>query len=298
MNNNKRLLDGKKNLVRGLILNILLSAFKFTAGILGKSQAMIADAIHSLSDTVTDIVVLLGLFFGSKPKDKTHPYGHGKFETITAVFISIALLIVAFNLGSSAVKSLLSKTIHKPGGIVILAAIISIITKEALYRYTLSCGKKINSLAFIANAWHHRSDALSSVIVLIGVTAAHFGIPFCDPLAALAVCIFITKVSFDIMKLSFTELVEGSVDTEIIEKIKNIAVSQPKVLSVHGIKARKIGPKIYAEAHLVLNPSMSLLEAHTIAAKTENDIISQLKEIDEVLIHTDPANRNNFYISE
>lgn len=287
MDNAQRLIKGKNVTVKGLIINVLLSAFKLTAGIIGRSQAMIADAIHSLSDALTDVIVILGLVLGSKPKDKTHPYGHGKFETIAATAVGLLLLGVAFKIGHNAIRSLLLKNITEPGLIALVAALVCLIIKEWLYRYTISVGRKIDSLACVANAWHHRSDALSSIVVLIGIAAARAGFPIFDPVAALIVCIFILKFSFDIIKLSFTELVETSVDPEIIKKIEQIAQLQKEVISVHGIKARKVGPKIVAELHIVLNPQTKLLNAHAIAKKTEKEIISHFKNIDEILIHID-----------
>ncbi len=288
MDNAQRLIKGKNVTVKGLIINVLLAAFKLAAGLIGKSQAMIADAVHSLSDAITDVAVILGLVLGAKPKDKTHPYGHGKFETIAAAAVGLLLLGVAFKIGHNAIRSILLKNITEPGLIALVAALVSIIIKEWLYRYTVSVGKKIDSLVCVANAWHHRCDALSSIIVLVGIVTARAGFPIFDPIAALIVCIFILKVSFDIIKLSFTELVETSVDPEIIKKIGQIAQVQKEVISVHGIKARKVGPKIVAELHIVLNPQTKLLNAHSIAEKIEKEIASYFKNIDEVLIHIDP----------
>ena len=293
MDNGTRLIKGKNVTVKGLIINVLLSAFKLAAGLIGRSQAMIADAIHSLSDVITDVVVILGLILGSKPKDKTHPYGHGKFETMAAAAVGLLLLGVAFKIGQHAIRSLLLKNTTEPGLIALVAALASIIIKEWLYRYTISVGKKIDSLACVANAWHHRCDAFSSIIVLIGIVAARAGFPIFDPMAALIVCVFILKISFDIIKLSFTELVEASVDPEIIKKMGQIARDQKEVISVHGIKARKVGPKIVAELHIVLNPQIKLLNAHAIAEKIEKEIASCFKNVDEVLIHIDPFRKTN-----
>lgn len=288
MDDKERFVKGKNITVQGLLVNFLLSLFKLTSGIAGKSQAMIADAIHTLSDFCTDIVVLLGLALGCRPKDKSHPYGHGKFETLSASLIGLALAAVAFKMGQIALVSLISKNYTIPKLIALWAAIISIITKEVLYRYTIFVGKKIDSQAVIANAWHHRSDALSSIATLAGIGAARAGFPVFDPLAALLVCFFILKVSFDITKISFLELVETSVSPDIIEQIKQIAQSKKEVISVHGIKARKVGPKIEAELHIVLNPNITLLNAHAIADTVETNIISQVKGMDEVLVHIDP----------
>jgi len=288
MDDAKRLARGKNVAFKGLLINIFLATFKLAAGIFGKSQAMIADAAHSISDIITDITIILGFIFGSKPKDKAHPYGHGKFETIATTVVGIALLGAAVKIGYNAIGSLIRKNITEPGLIALLAAIISIIIKEWLYRYTISAGKKINSPAFIANAWHHRSDALSSIVVLAGIIAARSGFPLFDPLAAILVCLFILKISFNILKPCFMELVETSADPQILKTIKQLAMAQEGVVSVHGIKARTVGPKILAELHIVLNPQIKLLNAHAIAKKTENKIISHFKNMDEVLIHIDP----------
>jgi cation diffusion facilitator family transporter len=288
MDDKQKIIRSKSITIKGLILNILLSAFKLIAGFIGMSQAMIADGVHSLSDVATDVIVFLGLVFGRKPKDKTHPYGHGKFETIASASVGLALLGMAFKIGYNAIQSLLLKAIREPGLIALVAAVVSIITKEWLYRYTVSFGKKIDSQAMIANAWHHRSDALSSIAVLSGIAAARAGFPIFDPLAAILVCLFILKVSFDIIKLSFMELVETSIDTETIKKIKKIARAQREVISVHGIKARRVGSKITCELHIVLNPQIKLSNAHAIAKKVEKEIISRVKNTDEVLIHVDP----------
>jgi len=280
----------------GFFTNLILTIFKLFAGIIGKSSAMIADAIHSLSDFATDIIVLVSFKIIKKPPDKNHDYGHGKFETLATTIIGIALFIVGLGIlysGSKNIYSIiiLKKSIKSPGMIAIIAAGLSIVIKELLYRYTKFIGNQIKSQAVIANAWHHRSDAFSSIGVFIGIgVAVLFGNSWriLDPIAAVLVSFFIIKASYDISIGSIKELLEESLDEETENTILNIIKNVNKVLDPHDLKTRRIGNKILIDVHIRVNNSLNIVEAHNINNEIEDKIKERFGNDTIINIHTEP----------
>lgn len=280
----------------GLFVNIILTLFKLTAGIFGKSTAMIADAFHSLSDFATDIVILLGFKFVDMPSDKTHDYGHGKIETISSVIIGAVLCVVGLKIfwtgGQRIFDIYHGKMIPEPGWIAFYASITSIIIKEGLYRYTIKVGKEINSQAIIANAWHHRSDAFSSIGAMLGIGGAiilgekwHI----LDPIAAVVVSLFIIKISIDILLGSVNELLESSLNEEVEEKILNIVRAVPGVLSPHDLKTRNIGNYIAIDLHIEVDKNLSVAHGHDISTKVEDKIKETFGEDTFISVHIEPS---------
>jgi len=282
--------------ISGSIINLLLMIFKLYAGIIGKSSAMIADAVHSMSDFVTDIVVLASFWITKKPEDKTHDYGHGKFETLATLIVGIALFIVASGIGYSGFKNVIDfirgRIIEKPGVPALIAAVISIITKELLYRWTFNTGKKINSQAVIANAWHHRSDAFSSIGTCIGISGAillgekwHI----LDPLAGIIVSFFIMKVAVEIFLKSINELLECSLSEKEKQEILNLIKSVRHAHDPHKLKTRRIGNNISLDFHIRINPDMKIKEGHEIATIIENTIREKYGPGTFISIHIEPG---------
>lgn len=279
----------------GSIANTLLLIFKFIAGLLGNSAAMIADAVHSFSDFVTDIIVLLFVKVSSKPKDEKHEYGHGKYETLATLVIGIVLMIVGLGITYNGVMetiNIIKGNITKsPDSIALIAALASIILKEWLYRYTIAYGKKLNSQVVIANAWHHRSDALSSIGTGIGIGGAFFlGDKWIilDPLAAIIVSIFIIKAAFSLIIPSINDLVEKSLPKSIEEEIINIVKSVDGVLEPHDLHTRRIGNAYAIELHILVDGNITLKEAHDIASTAENRIIEKFGPETHIIIHPEP----------
>jgi cation diffusion facilitator family transporter len=280
----------------GLYLNIVLTLFKLIAGVFGQSAAMIADAFHSLSDFATDVVVLLGFRFIEKPVDKSHDYGHGKAETLSSVIIGLALFAVGFRIFWVGVHSIYhvyqGEVIPEPGIIAFYAAVISIASKEWLYRYTIKTGKVINSPAVIANAWHHRSDAFSSIGTMIGIGGAillgekwHV----LDPIAAVVVSVFIIQISIKISLDSFNELLEASLDDESEKNILAIISSVSGVISPHELRTRRIGNYIAIDVHIEVDKAFNITAAHDISTKVEKKIKAEFGEETFISIHVEPS---------
>ena len=279
----------------GFFVNILLTIFKLMAGIIGKSSAMVADAIHSLSDFLTDIVVLVGFKLTSKPEDECHNYGHDKYETLTTVIISLVLAFVGYQILKSGVINVVSvvkgESLPKPKWIAFLAAILSIVLKEVLYRYTVFMGKKINSPSIIANAWHHRSDAFSSIGTTLGIAGAILlgkNWVILDPIASIIVSIFIFKVSYEILIPSINELVEKSLDSEAREQIERVFHDFHEIKEYHKLRMRKVGTKIVIECHIMVDERLNIKEAHEIATDLELRIKDLIGEASIVTIHIEP----------
>lgn len=279
----------------GFFVNLLLSVLKLAAGIIGHSGAMIADAVHSLSDFATDIVVLVSLRLSEKPVDKSHDYGHGKYETLATAIIGGALLLVGAGIfwgGATKIwNSINGEHIEAPRSIALVAAIISIFIKEWLYRYTVKIGKSIDCQTVIANAWHHRSDAFSSVGTMLGISGAivlgekwHI----LDPLAAVIVSFFIIKVALDISSGSIKELTEESLDELIEGEIIEIASNIQGVSNPHNLRTRRIGNNIAIDLHIRVSPNMLVENAHAIASKLETDIRNRFGPSAFISIHVEP----------
>lgn len=281
----------------GFIVNVILSAGKLAAGIIGRSGAMIADAIHSISDFVTDLVVLIFVKISSKPADDKYRYGHGKFETLATFLVGIVLIFVAIELirdNGKTILAIFSKEIipERPGQIALWAAGTSIIVKEILYWYTLLKGKRVNSSAVMANAWHHRSDALSSVATLIGIGMAYFlgeRWRILDPVAAVFVGLLIIRVAYKLLKPTFEELMERSLPREEEHRILDIvAVEFPAVKDPHKLKTRRIGNGRAIQLDIRLDGSLTVHESHRIAAAIEDRLVQEFGPDTHVIVHVDP----------
>jgi cation diffusion facilitator family transporter len=279
----------------GSIANLLLLAFKFAAGILGHSSAMIADAVHSLSDFVTDIIVIVFVRISGKPEDDSHRYGHGKYETLATAIIGIILFLAGIGIlvggATSIVEVVKGNTLQAPTMLALIAAAVSIVTKEILYRYTVYKGKGLDSKAVIANAWHHRSDAFSSIATFVGICAA-----IClgekwrvlDPIAAIAVSAMIIKTAIDLVKPCIDELLERSLPSETERRICEIILSFPAVASPHHLRTRRIGNHIAIEVHIRMDGATPLAEAHSVACEIEKKIKEEFGSETHIGIHLEP----------
>jgi cation diffusion facilitator family transporter len=281
----------------GSLVNFLLLLFKFVAGFVGNSAAMIADAVHSLSDFITDIIVILFVRVSSMPKDENHHYGHGKYETLATAIIGVVLFAVGVGILVNAVEAIIDffhgKELAAPNIWALGAAAVSIVFKEALYQYTVYKGKNLNSNAVMANAWHHRSDALSSIGTLLGISGAMFlGEKWrvLDPIAAFLVSIFILKVAIELTKASLEELLEKSLPKKTQEKILNIIHSFPEVKSPHNLRTRHIGSNIAIEFHIRMDGNLSLNEVHEITKRMENALKAEFGPLTHIGIHMEPIN--------
>lgn len=279
----------------GSVVNIVLTVFKILAGIMGRSTAMIADGIHSLSDLLSDIIVIVFVKISSKGRDKNHDYGHGKFETFATLIISLMLIVVAANLmsgGIGKIKAILGGAqVSSPGMIAFWAAVASIVFKEALYHYTIIQGKALNSPMMIANAWHHRSDAMSSIGSLIGIGGAIFlGNKFVilDPVTGCVISIFIFVMAVRMSVPAIKELLDVSLPDEVEERIEATAKTIPGVIELHELKTRREGPGIIMEGHLVLLSDISLKEAHNISKKVEESLRKEFGPETQISLHLEP----------
>jgi cation diffusion facilitator family transporter len=274
----------------GFVINILLSGLKLAAGYFGQSQALIADAIHSLTDTTTDLAVIAGSHYWSRPPDVGHPYGHRRLETLITVFIGLMLAAAGIGIGWRAVSTLHENQALTPGWFALGAALVSILVKEALYRWTAAAGKKIRSPALAANAWHHRSDAISSLPVLVTVGGA-FIFPswsFLDHVGAVIVSIFILHAALKITWPGVSELVDSGAPEEIQKKIVEISCSHRGVREIHKVRTRYISSSIQVDMHIVVDGSITVRDGHAIADEVESHIIAEIPEILDVVIHVDP----------
>ncbi len=279
----------------GSVVNVILLVFKFIAGILGGSAAMIADAVHSLSDFLTDIIVIAFVRISSKPEDEDHDYGHGKYETLATSIIGLALLMVGLYIFYNGARQIWDvmhgAEIEQPGLVALIAAIVSILLKEWTYRFTASVGKKVESQAVIANAWHHRSDALSSIGTAIGIGGAILlgkGWAVLDPVAALVVSVFIVKTALGLLSTSSGELLEKSLPKEVEKKIVEIVESEPEVSKVHHLCTRRIGNNIAIEMHIRMPGEISLKDSHTRASNIERKLRQHFGEHTHINLHVEP----------
>ncbi|WP_302250965.1 cation diffusion facilitator family transporter [uncultured Alistipes sp.] len=279
----------------GFVVNLILSAAKLAAGILGRSGAMVADAIHSFSDMATDIVVIVFARISSKPKDDGHDYGHGKYETLATIIISLALAAVGIGILSSSIGSIRTilegGTLPRPGAVALVAAVVSIVAKEILYRYTVRVGRRIDSPSVIANAWHHRSDALSSLGTLAGIGCAYFlgeKWRIADPIAALLVAVFIFKIALDLIRTGLGELLEKSLPADVEQEILSIVTANPEVRSPHNLRTRRIGASIAIEVHVRVDGAMSVAHSHALTVDIEHRLRARFGAGTMIAIHVEP----------
>lgn len=279
----------------GSFVNFLLVIFKFLAGIAGHSAAMLADAVHSLSDFITDVIVILFVRISNKPQDKSHDYGHGKYETLATALIGVALLGVGFGIlwnGANEILAFLrGEQLRSPGMLALVAAVVSIVLKEILYRYTVRMGRKYNSQAVIANAWHHRSDALSSIGTAAGIGGAILLGPdwtVLDPVAAVVVSFFIMRVSIKLLIPCIDELLEKSLPEDVEREIEQIVLSVEGVTEPHHLKTRRIGNNYAIEVHVRMDGNITLYKAHETASAIEHKLKERFGEDTHVGIHVEP----------
>lgn len=284
---NNRLNIGIKVSKTTIIGNILLSIIKILIGFFSKSNAMVADGIHSFSDVISTIGVIIGLKLSNKPADKEHPYGHERIESLVSLLLSIMLFLVALGIGMSGASDILNKTFTIPSMLAIFAALLSILAKEWMYFYTMKYAKLIDSASLKADAWHHRSDSLSSLGALMGIIGARIGFPILDPLASLIICILILKVSYEIAKQSISQLVDESAKddtiTEIISKINSI----DDVRKIDSVKTRLHSTKIYVDVEISVDSFLTVEEGHDIAIKVHN-LIEENRKIKHCMVHVNP----------
>ena len=279
----------------GGVVNVVLLLFKFVAGIVGHSSAMVADAVHSLSDFVTDIIVLVFVRISGKPKDKDHDYGHGKYETLAMTIIGVALLIVAVGIEYSGLSKIIvwaqGGELLAPGMLALWAALLSIVLKEAVFRYSMIEARKLNSQAVEANAWHHRSDALSSVGTTIGIGGAIFlgqRWTVLDPVASIIVGLFIMKVSIDLLRNGIGDLMEQSLPDDVEDEILQLAASVPGVVEPHELRTRRIGNHYAIELHILMDGNITLCEAHDKASEVEDVLREHYGQGTHIAVHVEP----------
>ena len=285
----------KVTLVGGAV-NVVLLVFKFVAGILGHSAAMVADAVHSLSDFVTDVIVLVFVRISGKPKDKSHDYGHGKYETLAMTIIGLALLIVAIGIVYGGVMKIVAwwngQELSAPGVLALWAALLSVVLKEAVYRYSMVKARQLNSQAVEANAWHHRSDALSSIGTAVGIGGAIFlgqRWTVLDPIASVIVGLFIVKVSVDLLRNGIGDLMEQSLPDEVEAEILRLAASIEGIAEPHDLRTRCIGNHYAIELHILMDGDISLREAHDKASEVEYLLKDHYGPDTHVAVHVEPA---------
>jgi cation diffusion facilitator family transporter len=268
--------------------NLGLVIFKLVAGLLGHSAAMVADAMHSTSDILASLGVIASLRISKRPADEGHPYGHGKAESVAAKLVGITLLVAGFSIGFSAIKSILAGTYVKPGMIALVAAIVSVVTKEAMYQVVAATARRIHSSALLAEAWHHRSDAYSSIGTGIGIFAARHGWPILDPIAGLVVALLIASIGWKTLRSSAQELMDAQVDEEILCALRQTTLDVEGVHDIHTIAARRYGGSYYVDLRIGADSHLSLEEGHEIAMQVEIAIKRQCERVVGVLVHVDP----------
>ncbi|GAU07649.1 cation diffusion facilitator family transporter [Desulfoplanes formicivorans] len=284
----------------GLVVNLGLALFKGLAGYFGASQAVLADGVHSLSDCVTDIAVLIGSHYWSRPPDAEHPYGHGRFETVVTIIIGLALFGAALGIGWEAVQVIKAPTHTIPGWIAVLAAAVSVFVNEALYRWSAYWGREVKSTAVLANAWHHRLDAISSIPAFLAVAGAIL-IPswtMLDKLGALLVALLIVQAALRIIWPALKELMDWGAPLEICDKILEVAQGHPEIIDVHRIRTRYQSGSIFADMHIVVDGSIPVNDGHIIAEYVRKTVIREIPEVVDVIVHVDPHQASSMPIEE
>lgn len=274
-----------------IIINVLLSLFKLFAGIFAHSGAMISDAIHSASDVFSTFIVMIGVTLSNKQSDNEHPYGHERFECIASIILSALLLATGIGIGKAGLKTILSgnyEALKAPGLLALIAAVVSIVIKEWMYQITRSTAKKINSGALMADAWHHRSDALSSIGAFVGILGARMGIMVLDSVASVVICIFIAKAAYDVFMDATNKMVDKSCDTELIAQMEKVISAESGVLKIDDIRTRLFGSKIYVDIEISADGKLSLNEAHTIAERVHDSIEANFPDVKHCMVHVNP----------
>lgn len=272
--------------------NIALSAFKLVAGILGNSTAMITDAVHSLSDVFATAIAFIGVRLAERDADTDHPYGHERFESVASLALGLILLFTGLAIGFSSLESLATRSYldaATPSILALVAAIVSICVKEGMFWYTRHWARVINSSAFMADAWHHRSDALSSIGALAGIGASMLGFRAGDALASLVICVIILKVAFDVLKDALSNLTDTACDTAFEHEIADVVKGTPGVIRIDNLRTRKFGNKVYVDVEIAVDGSQTLSQAHEIAETAHNSVESRFDTVKHIMIHENPA---------
>lgn len=275
-----------------IIGNAVLSGFKLFAGVSGNSSAMISDAIHSFSDVLTTLIAWIGVKISKKASDPGHPYGHERLECIASLILGAVLLATGVGIGKVGLENIFSRsyeTLAIPGVIALAAAVVSIVGKEAMYWYTRYYAKRINSSAFLADAWHHRSDAFSSIGSLIGIAGARMGFPVLDSVASVVICLFIVKVSYDILKDSVVKLLDTSCGADYERKLSEYVAAEHGVVCVDLLRSRMFGNKVYIDLEIQVDGEKTLREAHEVAEQVHTDVERQFPDVKHIMIHVNPA---------
>ena len=274
-----------------IVWNVILSIFKLIAGIVGHSGAMISDAVHSASDVFSTIIVILGINIASRQSDDDHQYGHDRLECVAAILLAVVLFATGIGIGIGGINKIITGTAGKdeiPGMIALLAAVASILVKESMFWYTRSAAKKINSGALMADAWHHRSDALSSIGALIGIGGARLGFPVLDPIASVIICVFIVKAAYDIFKDAVDKMVDKSCDEETEEKMRQLIKEQTGVLKVDVLRTRLFGAKMCVDIEIAADGDITLREGHEIAQVVHDKVEEEFPLVKHCMVHVNP----------
>lgn len=275
-----------------IFVNLLLSVGKLAAGLLASSGAMISDAIHSASDVFSTIIVMVGIRMSGKAADKEHPYGHERMECVAAILLAVVLAITGFKIGISGIEKITSGNFEElavPGVLALAAAVISVAVKEWMYWYTRFYAKKIKSSALMADAWHHRSDSLSSIGAFIGILGARLGFPVMDPLASVIICLFILKAAYDIFKDAIDKMVDRACDPELEKELREFVLVQKGVQGIDLLRTRTFGSRIYVDVDIIADGSMPLREAHKIAERVHDGIEKEFDQVKHIMVHVNPA---------
>lgn len=281
----------KRVSIKTILANVLLSIFKLIAGVIGNSSAMFADGIHTLSDVLTTLVALLGIKVASKKADDNHPYGHEKYESIFAKLLSIILVLTGIYIGYEAISLLIKGEFKEPGKISLYAAVVSIIVKEWMYHYTLKASKEIRSISLEADAWHHRSDALSSIGTFVGILGARLGYPALDPIAGIVVSGMVIKVGIDLYLKSIRELVDESASDETIEEIRSKTMSVEGVKAINDLKTRVSGNTIFVDIDIAVKSTITVEEGHDISNRVHDLLEKDIDDIKHCMVHVEPYER-------
>jgi len=275
-----------------IVGNVLLSAFKLFAGIFGHSAAMLSDAVHSLSDVFSTFIVIIGIKLANQKPDKEHPYGHERMECIAAILLAAILFATGLGIGAAGMQKVIAGNYEElvvPGVLALAAAVVSILVKEAMYWYTRSAAKKVDSGALMADAWHHRSDAFSSVGSFIGILGARLGFPFLDPVACIVICLFIIKAAFSIFMDAIGKMTDKSCNDETVKEIREVILAQKDVIRIDRLRTRLFGDKIYVDVEISTDGGATLYEAHDVAQQVHDRIEATFPKVKHCMVHMNPV---------
>ena len=274
----------------GIVCNAVLTVFKLVAGIVAHSSAMVADAVHSASDILGSLIVMIGAVFSHKAADASHPYGHEKLECIASILLGNILVVVGAAIGYAGVMKIIrGETLAAPGVLALIAAVVSIVVKEGLYWYTIAAAKRIRSVSLKAEAWHHRSDALSSIGSFAGVLGARLGVPILDPIASIVICLFIFKVAFEVLRDAVDKVTDTPCAPTFELEVRDCILAQDGVMRIDALRTRKFGNKVYVDAEIAVDGQLRLVDAHAIAERAHDAVEQGFPTVKHIMIHENPA---------